>query len=399
VKVRYCTAKCGAGAVPIGEEDKQGRCPKCHGALGSEVPAKLNFFRFYGFATDEEEMLKKTYGPRPFAIPFTFPGHPALFITVGRECYQGKFLHCCNHWEWDSQRAVWADGGKASRRVEDTMQRREMDCHPDKCPFVIGTEDKAIKPGQCGEVVVSNLWLYELDGWDLVRFKSGGINTINNFQDAVRKLLVLTQGLGSKSLKLELRIRSKATKYPTPTGFKSTTINEVYIHWPNNPAQLAKALTAGDLKETDVYVVLPDLSKRLALPEKGAEPENTFDELIDGPRQMERHADPPEPLKISDLPGRTDPVPVQAEEGVGDSQLELINDIMNEYITGDNRKDRKVQELLKAKKAAGYKGPVDKMNQRQATAVITWLQNRKRQVIESAAKDAEDNAKVMGDPE
>jgi hypothetical protein len=386
-KVRYCKGKPSCGPIPIEEIGKENRCPKCRAELSAEAPGKLNYFRFTGFAPDQEATLKKLYGPKPLAIPFTFPGHPANYITVGRECYQGKFLHCCNYWAWGSgEGGKWTDCGKASRRVEDTMRRIEIDCRPERCPFAIGTEDKSIKPGQCGEVIIANLWLYELDGWDLVRFKSGGINTINNFQDAVRKMLVLMSSLGDlRSLKLELRIRSKSTKYPTESGgMKSTTINEAYVHWPNNPADLAKALTAGTLTETDVYVALPSLGKQIALPAKGSmsEPESTFDELVDGPRQT-RSADPVIPLRIGDLPGREEPIPVQADPPITEDQQQQIRELVFEYVKGGEGQYR--EEISRAKRSIGYKGRTSAMNYKQADGVITWLKRRKQQVTESAA--------------
>jgi hypothetical protein len=382
-KVRYCTNKptCGKSTPVEDIPANSNKCPKCGGILGAETVGKLNYFRFRDFAPDIQKLLLAKYGRQPLAVPFTFPTSPSDCITIGRECYQGSFLHCFNH--WGVQDGKWVDPHRASRKIGKTMKRVDIKCEPDSCPFAIGGIDPdtkaTIKPRQCGEVISAMVWLYEMPGLGLVRFKSGGINTINNFQEGVRMFLHLLQGKWLP-LKLELRLRSKRSKYQGSDGnFRDTVIQEVYIHFPEAMAELIDRADKGKLKPGDLYVMLPGTSTTPMLPAKASEP--VFDELVDGPRSgvLEQR---PESLPITDLKGLDEPPPPQATEGLTTETQNRINGLIKE-IAGTNKYDR--TKLAKRLRQTFAVESWTVASEEVGLKMVRFLQARKAQWLEQIA--------------
>lgn len=333
-KVRYCD-KC-KWPVPVPKE----QCPKCLcKKLGRETISALNYFRFAGFPADIFKELRAKYNMNrpgeeetgPVSIPFTFPGHPSNFVRIGRNLYQGKSLHCENSWVCNRDDFKFSDTGFASRRMEDGITYEPIPCVPEDCPYVIGGNDpylhgKKVNKGQCGEHVTAYLLLYEIAGLELVRFKSGGIKSIESFLTEIRKILALT-GQTWKMTRLELRIRMVSTKYYSEKykRFMSTTVPQVYIHFPFSVEQLAQSTLAlsGD-------VTMKQLPEKI--------PGTNFDELVDGPRQEQKATETKVVAKqsLSELKGRSGPPAVQSEPIVNDETSDRLRDLILQVAGGMN---------------------------------------------------------------
>lgn len=378
--VRYC--KGCKKPIPVKKLKKdQNNCPTCGGALGKAVPQALNYFRFRDFPSDITKLIVDTLGSKPTVVPFTFPMHPTECIFVGRQCYQGSHLHCQNEWKWHPEKMKWVNGGRAVRRKSGGgSQRVEIDCVPSACPYCIGGQDpasgKPIRPGQCGESVSAMILLPDFPGLELVRYHSGGINTINNFQDAVKKLLGLLHGRW-RALRLELRIRAKAVKYPDADGnLRPTTIWEIYIHFPHSINELIEKAKRGELTDGDLFVELPALSPDRAMIE---EKHQQFDELIDGARTLpepERRARPePEPINLADAAGQSELLPEQAEPLITEEQQANMKRLIADLATTEAGRRALVQDARKSCNVP--KGTrMNKITASKADAVLKYLQRR-----------------------
>jgi len=372
-KVRWCP-QC-RKPIPVDDiPEGQDSCPKCGAGLRRESPGKLNYFRFRSFPPDIMDAIRKQLGEKPIKVPFTWPIHPKNFITIGRECYQGSHLHCHNHWRFDEGSLKWVNDGSAERRVGKSMERRTIQCDPKNCPYVIGGD--GIKPGQCGEVLIAYIWLYDVPGFELVRFKSGGINSINAFQDAVKKLVGL-QGREWRPLKLELRIRSKAAKYmDQKTGdFRQTDIYEVYVHFPESVGALLEKQKSGTLKPGDIYIELPGGQGMKALNPPPAS-EGTYDALIDGPRESQPDTPPErESLPLSDLSGRETALPVQADEPASEDKIAEIKSLIAQ-LTESESEQKAIIKQLRTVFAIGKGKRFDSISLQKADKIIKHLQKR-----------------------
>jgi hypothetical protein len=309
-KVRYCRNSACRKPVPASETE----CPFCHGKdLGSETVASINYFRFVGFPEDIAVELKRKYGEKPTAIPFTFPGHPRNYIRIGYECYQGKSLHCRNDWFYNEKTGLWEDQNFADRRMKDGLTWKEIPCESDKCPYIIGGPDpyldgKPIKPRQCGEHATMHIWLYDMPSLQLVRVKSGGTGTIENFITETKKIVALMGGRW-QPVKLELRIKTVHRKYPGADGqLKSTDVPLIYIHFP-------KAITA--LGPGDVV----SLPSQRAIP---AHAEDNYDDLIDGARALPEPKEEKPQQRLTELKGNETLPPRQGEVMIDAGTLERI---------------------------------------------------------------------------
>jgi hypothetical protein len=369
-KVKYCRNGNCKYPVPANLT----KCPKCNGTnLGRETPSKLNYFRFYGFPEDIEQKLYKKYGERPTSIPFTFPGHPQNYIQIGRECYQGKSLHCKNTWEYDQASGLWADSGRADRRMKDGLSRQNIPCVPDECPYVIGGKDpyldgREIKARQCGEHVTAYVWLYDSPGLELVRVKSGGIKTITNFTNEIRKLLGLMSGRW-QPMRLELRIRFEHTKYPDPNSgqLRNTEVPVIYIHFPQSIGELIEKQSRGQLAAGEIFVTLP--STQPALPSGH---QDNYDDLVDGSRALPA-PEAAETRSLSTLKGRDKIAPVQAEPLIDDNTYEIFKGKFREAAHGDRNYAEKLKTIVRRMFAIEKGRRFDKLELVKAQRIIAFL--------------------------
>ena len=286
-------------------------CTKCGKTnFGHEFPSKLNYFRFSGFSQENSEELRKRYGDKPTRIPVTIPGNPDEYIKIGREAWQGTpgngYPHCINHWRYAA--GAWEDSGFASRSMPD-YSRRDIQCDPYTCPFSVGGPDqyqngKMIKERTCSEKITAWFYMYDFPSLGLVLFKSGGIKTINAFQEFIPKILALGGGHWSV-VPMVLEIKYVKGKYMADdnslrgTEFPIVTLD---VDIRSESGQRLSLMEASDMVRRNelpahrLILSLPDISRR-ALP---MPTEPVYDELVDGDHEMPI----PETKTLTELSGK-----------------------------------------------------------------------------------------------
>jgi hypothetical protein len=361
-------------------------CPKCSGRdFGNTYPEKANHYIFYDDAGKDEKgrpipsMGHHAYDKSPTVLNFTFKAPPTECVMLRRECYQGGKLFCCNQFQVDHDSGVYTDTGVAHRHGHDIA------CDPETCPYSIGgtvtgpdKKSKTIRPGQCGETVTARLWLPDVPGFASYEHKSGSIETINNFQTAVRDILAMTRSTGGHlPLKLELKLKKVNSSYPDENGqpVKTEFFTSV-IHFPFSMTALMEKGRHGQLSPGDVMYVLPAGIASPALPGPN---QGNYDELVDGPRSLPAAPTQDAPAtEIADLKGRATPPSTQADDGPGEELAGLIQDLFKTWTAGLTPYERGKRRKLLCKtfgletnrKGAPKLGSV---TPHKASRIIDWL--------------------------
>lgn len=323
-------------------------CPDCGKANWSNgYPQKSNHYVFY----DDGGIGAKVHGNTPTVLPFTFKASPVECVMVRRECYQGGKLYCCCPLTANPATGDYTNPGIAYRTGQ------EIKCDPETCPLSVGGEvtiggkSRTIDPTrpQCGESVTIRIWLPDCEGFDSYEHKSGSIETINNVQSAVKTLTgMMNQVGGYLPLRLELKLKKCSKQYPDPlTGVpKTANFYASVIHFPFSIVDLQDRHRLGTLQSQDIMYSLPDAfgkpTNRM-LPEPT---EGNYDELIDGPRQVNGTTESRESTRgnagtpVSDLAGQSVPKTTQTHTEPTRTQIDKFTAAFHILADGMNKADK-----------------------------------------------------------
>ena len=363
-------------------------CPDCSGTeWGHGYPQKTNHYVFY----DDGGIGAKVHGHNAPIIPFTFKAPPVECVMVRRECYQGGKLYCCCPLVANPATGDYTNPGIAYRN------RQEVKCDPETCPLsvggnvTIGGKSRVIDPErpQCGESVTIRIWLPDCEGFDVYEHKSGSIETINNVQSAVKTLTgMMNQVGGYLPLRLELKLK-KVTKQYTDlkTGIpKRAEFYASVIHFPFSIVTLQDQSRAGTLQLDKVMYSLPTGLNRKAVRMLPEPTEGNYDELIDGPRQVNgvingtQNAQNATGTPISDLTTQSIPKTVQTHTEPTRTQIDKFRaafDILTEGMDKKGKTEVKA-ELNKVWGVAIVNGKIDpkSVSTAKMNNVIEWLNSK-----------------------
>jgi len=362
-------------------------CPDCgQGNWTATFPQKVNHFRF-----DDDGAGHKLFGRSPITIPFTFKRPPVECVMVRYECYQGGKLFCSNCLAASESTGKFTDLHKAYR------MGREIECNPETCPYSIGGNvtqhdgtSRFISAPQCGEKVTLRGWIPDIPGFDVYEFKSGSIETINNFQDAVQTLTGIINSVGAYiPLKLELKLKKSHGTYPDGNGqFIRCEYYAAYIHFPFSVPALQDAASRRELKAVDIAYVLPAQIFARQLP--GAH-EGNYDELVDSHAKALPEPEPTLSEKIADVP-KWDPPKPQATESASAEKIARIEWIRDEINAGRSDGDkqalsRSMRATFKLKLNARKQIDYTLVDNPTADGIIKWLTQIYDQKLQNESKD------------
>ena len=324
-------------------------CPDCGKANWSNgYPQKSNHYVFY----DDGGIGAKVHGNSPTVLPFTFKASPVECVMVRRECYQGGKLYCCCPLTANPSTGDYTNPGIAYRTGQ------EIKCDPETCPLsvggkvTIGGKSRTIDPTrpQCGESVTIRIWLPDCEGFDSYEHKSGSIETINNVQSAVKTLTgMMNQVGGYLPLRLELKLKKVTKQYPDEQGnMKTAKFYASVIHFPFSIVELQDQSRAGTLQLDKVMYSLPTGLNTKAIKMLPEPTEGNYDDLIDGPRQVNgtingsQDAQNGAGTPISDLATQSMPKTVQTHTEPTRTQIDNFRAAYNVLTDGMSKADKTV---------------------------------------------------------
>jgi len=362
-------------------------CPDCGGSNWSHgYPQKTNHYVFY----DDGGIGAKVHGNTPTVLPFTFKSTPVECVMVRRECYQGGKLYCCCPLTANPATGDYTNPGIAY------WTGNEIKCDPETCPLSVGGEvtiggkSRTIDPTrpQCGESVTIRIWLPDCEGFDSYEHKSGSIETINNVQSAVKTLTgMMNQVGGYLPLRLELKLKKVAKQYPDENGnMKRAEFYASVIHFPFSIVDLQEKSRAGTLQLDNVMYSLPTGLNRKAIKMLPGPTQGNYDDLIDGPRQVNgatesrqnTHGNAGTP--VSDLVGQPVPKTTQTRTEPTRTQIDNFRATLNALSDGMSKLDKTALKM-EINKTWGIELVKNKLNAKSISTarmenVLGWMNSK-----------------------